>query len=122
MDRINQQDGLTAVSILLIILMIGGAVFVAFQLIPVYIEHFGVVSSLKSLEQEPGLHSKSQIEIQTMLRKRLEINDVKRVSKEDIEIKRQQNDTNIRIAYEVQVPFVSNISLLVAFDNSVTLR
>lgn len=122
MHQVKQQDGLTAVSILLIILMIGGAVFVAFQLIPVYIEHFGVVSSLKSLEQEPGLHSKSQTELQNMLRKRLEINDVKRVTKDDIEIKRQHNDTNIRIAYEVQVPFVSNISLLVAFDNSVTLR
>jgi hypothetical protein len=119
---IKRQDGLTVISILLIVVLLGTAVLLTFRLVPIYIEHFGVVSSLKSMEKEPGMHAKSPGELLEMLRKRLEINDVKRVTKEDILIKRQQRDTSIRIAYEVQIPVVSNISLLITFDNSVTLH
>jgi hypothetical protein len=74
------------------------------------------------MEEEPDMHAKSPGELLEMLRKRLEINDVKRVTKEDILIKRQQGDTRIQVTYEVQIPMVSNISLLVTFDNSVTLH
>lgn len=119
---IKRQDGLTVISILFIILLLGGGIFLTFQLVPVYLEHFGVVSSLKSMEREPGMHAKSQGELRDLLQKRLEINDVKRVAKEDVLIKRQQRDTSIRIAYEVQIPVVRNISLLVTFDNSITLH
>ena len=119
---IKRQDGLTVISILLIVVLLGTAVLLTFRLVPIYIEHFGVVSSLKSMEKEPGMHAKSPGELLEMLRKRLEINDVKRVTKENIFIKRQQRDTRIQVAYEVQVPVVSNISLLVTFDSSVTLH
>jgi len=119
---IKRQDGLTVISILFIIALLGTAVFLTFRLVPIYLEHFGVVSSLKSMEEEPDMHAKSPGELLEMLRKRLEINDVKRVTKEDILIKRQQGDTRIQVTYEVQIPMVSNISLLVTFDNSVTLH
>jgi|Tabmets5t2r1_1033131.scaffolds.fasta_scaffold191205_1 hypothetical protein len=119
---IKRQDGLTVISILFIVVLLGTAVLLTFRLVPIYIEHFGVVSSLKSMEKEPDMHAKSPGELLEMLRKRLEINDVKRVTKENIFIKRQQRDTHIQIAYEVQVPVVSNISLLVTFDSSVTLH
>jgi Domain of unknown function (DUF4845) len=119
---IKRQDGLTVISILFIVVLLGTAVLLTFRLVPIYIEHFGVVSSLKSMEKEPDMHAKSPGELLEMLRKRLEINDVKRVTKENIFIKRQQRDTRIQVAYEVQVPVVSNISLLVTFDSSVTLH
>jgi hypothetical protein len=122
MYGLKRQDGLTAISILFLIFLLGGGIFLIFQLAPVYLEHFGVVSSLKSMASETGMHAKSPGELRELLQKRLEINDVKRVTKEDILIKRQQRDTSIHIAYEVQIPVVSNISLLVTFDNSVTLH
>jgi hypothetical protein len=119
---IKRQDGLTLISILLIVVLLGTGVLFTFRLVPIYIEHFGVVSSLKSMEEEPGMHAKSQGELLEMLRHRLEINDVTRVTKENIFIKRQQQDTRVQVAYEVQIPVVSNISLLVTFDNSVALH
>ena len=121
MHRIRQQDGITTHTILLSLLSIGLAVFFIFKLFPPYYEYYGVVSSLRSMANESGMHAKSKAEIMRLLRKRLGINDVRRVEKEDITIQRQKKSTLLNIAYEVQIPLLFNVDLLLTFDNSVTL-
>ena len=54
--------------------------------------------------------------------KRLMINDVHRVNDDDIMIKMKPRMTTVRVAYEVQVPLMSNLDFLVTFDNEVVLR
>lgn len=122
MHRIKQQDGITVISVLFIVLLVGSAVFLTIKLVPVYLEHLGVVSSLQSLEKEYGLHGKPKAELLKLLQKRLDINDVRRVSKEDVTIKQKRRETLMHIAYEVQIPLVSNIHLLVTYDDSVSLN
>jgi hypothetical protein len=77
---------------------------------------------LKSLEKEAGMRQKSQTELLTLLQKRLDLNDVRRVSRKDVVIKKQPQHTTVRVAYEVQVPLLSNVDLLVSFDNTAFLR
>ena len=122
MYNIKQQAGLSIFSVVLGILIIGLVVLLIFKIGPLYLEHYGVVSSLKSLEKEPGMHQKSNTELMTLLQKRLEINDVRRVSHKDVIIKKQAQQTTVRVAYEVQVPLVSNVDLLITFDNTALLR
>ncbi len=50
------------------------------------------------------------------------INDVHRVNDDDIMIKMKPRMTTVRVAYEVQVPLMSNLDFLVTFDNEVVLR
>ena len=85
-------------------------------------EHRGMVSSLNSLQEEPGMHAKSKAEIMRLLTKRLDINDVKRVTPDDIKISRRLDTTMVNVAYEVQVPMFSNIDILLTFDNTVALN
>jgi Domain of unknown function (DUF4845) len=122
MYNIKQQAGLSIFSVVLGILITGLVVLLLFKIAPLYLEHYGVVSSLKSLEKEPGMHLKSNTELMTLLQKRLEINDVRRVSHKDVIIKKQGRQTTMRVAYEVQVPLVSNVDLLITFDNTALLR
>jgi Domain of unknown function (DUF4845) len=122
MYNIKQQAGLSIFSVVLGILITGLVVLLIFKIGPLYLEHYGVVSSLKSLEKEPGMHLKSNTELMTLLQKRLEINDVRRVSHKDVIIKKQARQTTMRVAYEVQVPLVSNVDLLITFDNTALLR
>jgi hypothetical protein len=44
------------------------------------------------------------------------------VSRKDVVIKKQPQHTTVRVAYEVQVPLLSNVDLLVSFDNTAFLR
>ena len=49
--------------------------------------------------------------------KRLDINNVNQVKKEDISISRDGGFYYIDIDYEVRIPFISNVSLLIDFKN-----
>ena len=122
MYRTRQQDGVSVLSIIFGFVGVGLLVVLAFKIVPVYIEHYSVVTSLKSLEKELDAKSKSKRELMTMLKKRLDINDVRRVSKEDITINKRPRQTTIRVDYEVLVPLVSNVALLLTFDNLATLN
>jgi len=122
MHNMKQQAGMSFLSIFFGILIVGLVVLLIFKIGPPYLEHYGVVSSLKSLEKEVGMHHKSNTELMTLLQKRLEINDVRRVNHKDVTIKKQAQQTMMRVAYEVQVPLVSNIDLLITFDDTALLR
>ena len=122
MHRLIQQDGKSTKTIFFGLVVSGVLLILLFKLTPVYMEHFAVVSSLKSMEEEPGMRTKSPSELKRLLQKRFEINDVRRVTRDDVIIKRQGKSTLITIAYEVQIPLVSNIDLLVSFDNTASLN
>lgn len=122
MHNMKQQAGLSILSVVFGILITGLVVLLIFKIGPLYLEHYGVVSSLKSLEKEVGIRQKSNTELMTLLKKRLDINDVRRVNSKDITIKKQARQTTVRVAYEVQVPLVSNVDLLVTFDDTALLR
>jgi hypothetical protein len=118
----KQQAGLSLLPVFFGILITGLVVLLIFKIGPLYLEHYGVISSLKSLEKEIGISQKSNTELMTLLKKRLDINDVRRVTYKDITIKKQSQQTTVRVAYEVQVPLVSNVDLLITFDDTALLR
>ncbi len=122
MHTMKEQYGGALITVLFCIVFFGAIGFVGFKLAPVYIEHFGVASSLESMENEGNLHGKPKAELRRLLTKRLEINDVRRVDESDVEITTKPRMTTIRVAYEVQVPLMSNIDFLVTFDDTVVLR
>jgi len=122
MHTIKEQSGGVLITTLLCIAVFGTIGFLGLKLVPIYIEHFGVTSSLASMEKERSLHGKPIPELRVLLDKRLKINDVHRVQAEEAKINAQARKTTIRVAYEVQVPLLNNIDLLVTFDNQAVLR
>ena len=122
MHTIKEQYGGALITVLLSLAVFGTIGFLGLKLAPIYIEHFGVTSSLASMAKERSLHGKSVPELRVLLDKRLKINDVHRVQAEEAKINAQARTTTIRMAYEVQVPLIHNIDLLVTFDNQAVLH
>lgn len=112
-----RQDGVTFGGLLIILVIIGFLALIAMRLFPVYMESFGVKSSLESVVKEVEKESHTPIEIREKILKRLDINDVDDVTKEDIVIKREGFFYSITIDYEVRVPFIKNIDFIVKFEN-----
>ncbi len=115
------QKGLTIWSFSFAMFLIGFTAFVVIKLFPVYMEDLSVGTAVESLESEPE-EFRGALSVRAALIKRLEINNVTRVDKDKISITRDNQDYLIEVDYEVEVPFIGNISLLLRFEHSAVVR
>jgi hypothetical protein len=122
MHRTNNQAGLTAISLICLVMLVGLAVYIVLKAVPVYIEAFSVGDVVNSLKREADLPSKSREEIYTMIKKRLDVNDVRSVEQGDIDIQKTVHDVTVKIDYEVKVPLFWNIALAFSFHKSAMVR
>src|SRR5919197_294325 len=104
MHRVKHQAGLTAIGLILILIPVGLAVYIILRVAPVYVEALSVGDVVNSLKKEMDLKEKSREEIYTMLKKRLDVNNITSVDKDDIKIQKTVNDVTVPIAYEARAP------------------
>lgn len=117
-----KMAGMSGLGFLLLLVVIGFFALLVIRLFPVYLEHYNVSSSLKSLQSEAQLEAMSNAEIRTSLLRRFEVNDVTHVGKEDIKIEIEDGARRVSIAYEVRKPFFGNIDLVVSFSDTAELN
>ena len=116
----KQQRGMTTIGFILIIGMIAFFTAIGVKLVPMYIEYYSVTSILKTVQGESETASKSAAEIEETIVKRLQINEIHRVTKNDITITKDGKKVIIEIAYEARVPLFGNIDVVGDFkDNRV---
>lgn len=114
------QRGMTTVSLAVVIIVVVFFLTLGIKLVPVYLEHFNVVQSLKSMKEEG--HSGSDVrEIMSTLDNRLQMNDVTNVKKRDIKVDRQAKGSIVTVAYEVRRHALGNIDLVISFKDSIEL-
>ncbi|MES9976748.1 DUF4845 domain-containing protein [Candidatus Thiodiazotropha sp. LNASS1] len=121
MQSLQKQKGLTFISWLVILIVAGFLVYVGIKITPVYIDHYAVKAALSSVENDPLTARKSKREIRNMIAKRLDVNNIRHVNRDHINIKRSGKNTIISIAYEERRPIVYNISLLMTFEETAEL-
>jgi hypothetical protein len=115
----KRQQGLTLISIIFILGLIGFFVMLTLKVVPVYLDHGKVKSALDALKASPDLATKSEFEIRDSLNKRFNINYVYDVKKEDITIIKHGNYVKVDIEYETVVKLIANLSLLAEFHDTI---
>jgi len=121
MKAIKKQQGLTMISWLVILSAIGFVVFLTMKIIPIYISGFDSYSSLESMTKEQGLANKSLSEIKEMLWRRMDINMVSDITKNDIYVTKGKGEIKIEIDYEVRKKIISNLDAVARFNKAVTI-
>src|SRR5882724_5688961 len=117
------QKGITMIGFAIMLCVVGFFAYAAMKLVPAYTEYFGVVKSMKKLQSESGIET-ATIEF---IRQKLNVQfDLQYVSDKDvppgaIQLMTQNGQRNLRIAYDVDIPFLYNVDLLVHFDKTVDL-
>jgi hypothetical protein len=102
---------------------------IIFKIVPIYMEHMSVTDTLKVLSEEPqlvnaqanGITSKL---IQERVQRQFMIKDVTSVDlARNVSVTRAEVGKGLvlRVAYEVRKPLMGNLSLVVEFDDSITL-
>ena len=122
MNNLSRQRGITTIGMALIIALVAFFALLILRLAPMYIEYFKVVSAMDSLAQEEDLSSRGQPEIWKLLSRRMEIDDVHSVTKDDVDISFEGKQATVEVTYEVRAPIAGNIEVIGTFNKKVTLK
>jgi len=122
MNTFHHQRGLTAVSIAVLLALLAFFVLIALTLAPVYMENFSVNSHLDRLAEDSSVGSMTTDEIQNTLMKRLGIDNVASVSKEDIFVSEVNSDYEVEVEYEVRKNILGNVDVVVSFNEKVMIK
>lgn len=114
----NRQTGLgfsnfiAGAFVLVIVAMLG------LKMVPAYI-HSGQISQIfREIVADPAMQNVPVSAVEMSYRKRANINYIEDLKVEDIEIVREGGVLSLSASYEVRIPLVGNVSLVLAFNPS----
>jgi hypothetical protein len=98
-----------------------GVVFVAImgmKLIPTYIKSAQLNAIFKEIARDPAMQNAPIKDIQISFYRRAEINNIRDVSTQDLEISKDNGQLTISTSYTVRIPLAGNATLLLEFNPS----
>ena len=117
----TRQQGLSALGWLLVIMVAGFALLCAFRVAPPYFDNIYVKDALKSLIElenpSTGFDNVTNEAIKKHLGNYFLINNVRGEATRAIEIERTRRKFLVNINYEVRVPLIYNIDVVMTFAN-----
>jgi hypothetical protein len=119
--NLKRQQGMTLLGFLAILAIVSFFAFLIMRLFPVYSEYYSVVRSMKQVQAEPGISTKSVERIKESLSRKLYISYVTSVKSTNVRILRQGGGVQLNVSYEVRGPLMYNLEYIAKFDKTVNL-
>jgi type II secretory pathway pseudopilin PulG len=118
-----KHAGITLISFLIVLLVVGFFAYMAMKLFPAYTEFMGVQKAMNDIATE-SMDGKSQAEIRNDLIKKLNYQYVSTdtIQPSDITIGKGDQGVELQVSYDKDIPFMFNIDFLVHFEKSVPLQ
>lgn len=119
----KRQRGLSFLSLMAIVGILGFSAVVGLKLFPIYMDSWKIDGIMKAVISQPGINEQSRKEIFDALMKRLDIDAVDAVNyrnSDALTITKRKNNVTINIFYRVETPLIGNLSLIAEFDKIVS--
>jgi len=119
----KRQRGLSFLSLIAIVGILGFAVVIGLKLIPIYMESWKIDGIMNAVINEAGINQQSRKEVKDAMLKRLDIDGVETISYRNYDgmtITKRKNNVKIEIFYRKETPLIGNLSLIAEFDKSVS--
>ena len=117
----QRERGATFLGIVVILLILGSAVYAGIRLVPVYLEFSKVARALEQVRDEHAAIDTNLQMIRNSLERRWDVEDISRIGWKEIEIRKTSDGFDVTAAYDAEEPFVANVYLLVKFDKTVSI-
>ncbi len=117
----RSQRGLSTVGWIGVVAIFGLLVITFFKLFPMYYENFKVKNALRGVAQDAEVDAKSKRAIWESLQKRLFVDEVRSIKREDVTIERADNKTTVTITYETRDDYIGNLFIGGRFTESVVI-
>jgi hypothetical protein len=118
----HSQKGLTTIGWILVIAIFGSIVLTGLKILPMYLDYYNVKSVVDSVANDPEIDPKSKKDLWSAISKRLVINSIRFMKREDVSFKRKNGITTIIIDYEVEKPYIAQLYLVAKFNYSVEIN
>ena len=117
----RRPDGMTLISFIMVLVIVGCIAYLAMKLFPVYNDHWAVVKAMNQVAAEPGIQNKGPEAVRESVDRKLYISYVSAVKHEHMTIDRKDGQPVLRIKYEVRDKVVANLDFVASFDDTVKL-
>lgn len=114
----RKQSGMTLTSFVVVLAVVGFALYIGMKLFPMYQEYYAVRTSMKGLANEGGSADMDPSKLQDMLFKRLDINASESVKRENVKFERIEGGWRMKVNYEVRRELIGNLDVVGKFETS----
>lgn len=118
----RRQQGMTLMSFIIVLAVVGFAAFIGMKLFPMYQEYFAVRSAMKDMAADPGAAARTPAQLKDLFFRKLYINYSENVKPSDVSFERASNGSvQMNVKYEVRRPLLGNLDIVGKFESSETL-
>ena len=118
----NKQKGMTTIGVIIMAAIIGFNVIVAINVAPTYFTDSNIASLWRSLETDQTLIGLPSKKLRKVVRKRLKVNNVYDIKKEDIVIKKVKGFYIVTLEYEPRGKIVGSLDYIMTFKHEARVR
>lgn len=121
MNSRHRQKGMSTPGLIVIIGIFAFLMITFFKVFPMYYANYKIKSALEAMQQDPDLDVKSKRAIWESLNKRLYIDEVKIIKRENVKMERRDGKTTVTVSYETRDDYVGNLFIGGTFSESVVI-
>ena len=117
----HRQRGLSTVGWVAVAGIFGLLVITFFKVFPMYYDNFKVQTALEALANDSDIDPKSKRAIWDSLQKRLYINEVRSISRDNVKMERKDGKTTVTVTYETRDDYIGNLFIGGRFSESIVI-
>lgn len=114
----KRQRGVTFVGMVFIAGLVVFAAIIGIRLVPAYIEYATVSKHLRDIARAPDARGATPRDIQMMFNKRAQVDDIKAISGDDIEVSREGDALILSAVYSTKIKLFANLNACIDFEAS----
>ena len=117
----RSQTGMTLISMVILLSLVGFVILMAFRIIPIYIDYYNISNTLESIRNEPGSARWSPVDIQKAIQRRFDVGYINFINAKAVKIRNTNSGKELQLVYEDRRPLLYNLDIVAKFDKKVTL-
>ncbi len=117
-----RQQGMTLISIIVVVAFVGAFAFAGLKVMPMYLEQMKVTSILEDVKKDLDGKGPSVVQIRSAIGKRLDIEMVTGIPVQDFRIKKINSGYRVMAQYERRESYFGNLYLVAVFDEQVEIK
>jgi len=117
----KKQQGLTMISMVVVIVFLLFQAVIAMNVIPVYMTDRSVKDVMERVEQDPKSIGMSAKELKVSVMKRLRLNSVYDIKPEYVSAKKRSGENVVTIEYEPRGKLIGTLDYIVTFKHEIKI-
>jgi len=117
----HRQKGLSGAGWLALAGIFGLLIVSGIRVFPIFLENYTIKTVLTSVQEDARVDPKSRRAIWDAIEKRLFINEIYSIKREEVKMVRKNGKTTVTIDYESRRPYIGNLFIGGTFSESVVI-